>query len=453
MKNRNITYAVLAFLMLASACKKNTPPSVESENGSSGSLINESTGWKKVGTIPFIHAVSAFAGSYAMTPYDLAVVDNQLALLYSEDYKMTGVQGTLTYKVKFTPGSAIPASTSLNRGGWAFCYSTRFIPGTFTPVYMKMEGSNYTVSIYNDDTLLAGNNTDYVTPAIRPINWYSDGGLTMTTPGGSKQAYVLSYTFPNTGNFTVTENVWRLDPTNWKAFDALRLTGGEINQFLVSTEGDKVYFSILKNNPDFVSRTGMEQSFFMLTRQEIPGLNATNFTSANMIIASNVVNDKYTILIGETDSGASLRFSKVHCYQWQKGSTQFTKLYGDLTLPEDIGSSFMSRATIGTRPVDGSDASVKFTPDGTAYMLYNYSSSANAQNGNYTALAIINAQGAKTVGKYANSDYPNGQYQQIGLATCQYYNGAYYAVVHQKREDLFSINDPKFRMEIVKLNP
>ncbi|WP_316791674.1 hypothetical protein [Pedobacter frigoris] len=448
MKNKNIAYAALAVLMLTGACKKNNA-SGEGENASSGSLINESTGWKKVGTIPFIHAVYAFAGSNAITPYDLTVVDNQLALLYSEDYKMTGVQGTLTYKVKFTPGSAIPASIPLKRGGWAFFYSTRFIPGTFTPVYMKMEGSNYTVSIYTDDALIAGNNTDYTTPAIRPINWYGDGGLTMSVPGGNKQAYVLSYTFPNTGNFSVTENVWRLDPTNWKAFDALRLSGGEINQFLVSTEGAKVYFSILKNNPDFISRTGMEQSFFTLTRQEIPGLNAANFTSANMIIASTVVNDKYTVLIGETaPGGAGLGFNKVHCYQWQKGTTQFTKLYGDIALPADIGSSFMSRAAIGTRPVEGADAAVKFTPDYSAYMLYN-----SIQSSKYTALAIVNAQGAKTVGKYATADYPNQQYEQIGLATCQYYNGAYYAVVYQKREDLFSINDPRFRLEIVKLNP
>ncbi|SDL15154.1 hypothetical protein SAMN04487898_115129 [Pedobacter sp. ok626] len=454
MNFKNITYAALAFLIVVAACKKNKNAPDESKNGSSGPLINESTGWKKVGTIPFIHAVSAFAGSYAMTPYDLAVLDNQLALLYSEDYKMTGVQGNLTYKVKFTPGSPIPASIPLQRGGWAFCYSSRFIPGTFTPVYMKMEGSSYSVSIYRDEEgPIAGNNTDYVTPAIRPINWYTDGGLSMTTPGGNKQAYVLSYTFPNTGNFTVAENVWRLDPTTWRAFDAMRLSDGKVNQFLVSTEGSKVYFSMLKNNPDFVSRTGMEPSFFTLARQEMPGLDAANLTSANMIIASNVVNDKYTVLIGETASAGSLGFNKVHCYQWQAGSTQFTKLYGDVAVPEDIGRNFMSRATTGTRPVEGSGASVKFTPENTAYMLYSYSPSNYVQRDKYTALAVVSATGAKTVGKYATADYPNGQYEQVDLGVCQYYNGAYYAVVYQKREDLFSISDSRFRMEIVKLNP
>ncbi len=448
MKNEKIIYVAFAFLMLATACKKGNTPD-KRETGSSDPLIHESTGWEKVGAIPFINAVSAFEGSHGMTPYDLAVVDNQLALLYSEDYKMTGVQGTKTYKVKFTPGDVIPQSTPLQRGGWAFCYSSRFIPGSFTPVYMKMEGSSYMVSIYRDDQgPIAGNNTDYVTPAIRPINWYADGGLTITTPGGDKQAYILSYTYPNTGNFKVEENVWRLDPTNWKAFDALRFSGGEINQFLVSTEGSKVYFSILKNNPAFVSTTGMDPSFFTLTRQEIPGLDAANFITANMIIASNVVGDKYTVLIGETAPGNMLVFAKVHCYQWQKGGTQFTKLYSNISIPEDIGRSFMGRATIGTRPVEGSGASVKFTPEGTAYMLYS-----NVQSGKYTALAIVNAQGVKTMGKYATADYPNGQYEQVDLGVCQYFNGAYYAVVYQKREDLFSIKDPRFRLEIVKLNP
>jgi hypothetical protein len=396
-----------------------------------------------------IRATTGLPGSHAITPYDLAVVDNQLALLYSEDYKLSGLHGHKAYRLKFTPGSTIPASIPLQRGGWSFCYSSRFIPGSFTPVYMKMEGSNYTVSIYTDEQgPIAGNNTDYITPGIRPINWYADGGLTISVPGANKQAYTLSYTFPNTGNFTVAENVWRLDPTDWRGFDALRLSGGEINQFLVSTEGSKVYFSMLKNNPDFVSRTGMEQSFFTLVKQEMPGLNATNFYTANMIIASTVVNDKYTVLIGETVPGNSTIFSKVHCYQWQKGAAQFTKLYGDITLPEDIGRAFMSRTTVGTRPLEGAGAAVKFTPDYTAYMLYS-----SVQGSKYTALAIVNAQGAKAVGKYATADYPNQQYEQIDLATCQYYNGAYYAVVYQKREDLFNIDDPRFRLEIVKLTP
>lgn len=448
---KKITYLLVALLLFAGACKK-SKDAAKNDSGAAW-LINPSTGWEKVGVIPYKGMVLGFEGSHAITPYDLAVVDNQLALLYSEDYKMTGVQGTICYKVKFTPGAAMGESVPLQRGGYSFCYSSRFIPGSFTPVYMKMEGSVYTCSVYSDEEgPIAGSNTDYVTPAIRPINWYPDGGLTMTTPGGNKQAYVLSYTFPNTGNFKVAENVWRLDSTDWRSFDALRLSDGTTHQFLISTKGAKVYFSILENDPDFISTTGMDPSFFMLTRQEIPGLDAANFTSGNMMLASYVANDQYTVLIGESAPG-SVGFKKVHCYQWQKGSAQFTRLYGDITVPEDVGRNLMSRATIGTRPVEGADATVKFTPDGTAYMLYNYSPSNYVQNDRYTALAIINAGGTKIAGKYAAADYPDGQYEQFGLGVCQYFNGAYYAVVYQKREDLYSIKDPEFRMEIVKLTP
>lgn len=448
---KKTTYILLSLLLLAGACKKNKDAA--KDDSGAASLINPSTGWEKVSAIPYKGLVLGFEGSHAMTPYDLAVVDNQLALLYSEDYKMTGVQGTICYKVKFTPGAAMGESVPLQRGGYSFCYSSRFIPGSFTPVYMKMEGSVYTCSVYSDeDGPIAGSNTDYVTPAIRPINWYPDGGLTMTTPGGNKQAYVLSYTFPNTGNFKVAENVWRLDSTDWRSFDALRLSDGTTKQFLISVKGTKVYFSILENNPDFISTTGMDPSFFMLARQEMPGLDAANFTSGNMMLASYVANDQYTVLIGENEPG-SAGFKKVHCYQWQKGSAQFTRLYGDIAVPEDVGRNLMSRATIGTRPVEGADASVKFTPDGTAYMLYNYSPSNYVQNDRYTALAIINAGGTKIAGKYAAADYPDGQYDQLGLGVCQYYNGAYYAVVYQKRENIYSMKDPEFRMEIVKLTP
>jgi hypothetical protein len=85
-------------------------------------------------------------------------------------------------------------------------------------------------------------------------------------------------------------------------------------------------------------------------------------------------------------------------------------------------------------------------------MLYSYWTS-NAPVGKYTALAIVNANGAKTVGKYASVDYPNLQYEQADLGVCQYFDGAYYGVVYQKRETLYSKDDPKFRLEIVKLIP
>ncbi|WP_316833037.1 hypothetical protein [Pedobacter aquatilis] len=451
MKSVRIGQFSLLLLLLISACKKGAFET-EAEKNQSGPLINESSGWKKVGTIPFIGAESALPGSRAITPYDLSVTGNQLALLYSEDYKLYAVQGNKTYKVKFTPGEAIPAPTGLQRGGYAFCYSSRFIPGSYTPVYMKMEGSNYTVTIYQDDSgAIAGNNTDYTTPAVRPINWYGDGGLTMTVGCSGKQAYVLSYAFPAVGNFKVEENVWRLDPTIWRGYDAMRFANGEVNQFLLSVEGSKVYFSILKNNPAFISKTGNEPSFDIITRTEMPGLNAANFTSGNMIIASSLSGDKYTVLIAENAPGNYLSFNKVHCYQWQKGSSQFTKLYGDIAIPEDIGRNLMSKAAIGTRPVEGSGAAVKFTPDGTAYMLYSYSPSNFVQPDKYSALAIMNANGAKSVGKYATADYPNGQYEQLDLGTCQYFNGAYYAVVYQKRENLFNATDARFRLEIVKL--
>ncbi|MCK7559998.1 hypothetical protein MKQ70_35780 [Chitinophaga sedimenti] len=450
---KRITYALFSLLVVATGACTKTKDADKKGEGASGPLISASSGWKKVGAIPFIGAVTGFEGSQAITPYDLSVVDNQLALLYSEDYKLTAVQGTKPYKVRFTPGSAIPASTPLQRGGYSFCYSSRFIPGSFNTVYMKLEGSSYSCFIYTDDAgPIAGSNTGWITPAIRPINWYPDGGLTMTVAGGNKQAYVISYKFPNTGNFAVAENVWRLDPATWRAYDGLRLSDGTTNQFLVSVEGSKVYFSILKNNPDFVSTTGMDPSFFTVMKQEMPGLDAANFTSANMIIASTVVNDKYTVLVGENAPGNYLGFNKVHCYQWQKGATQFTKLYGNIALPEDVGRNFMSRDAIGTRPLEGSGAAVKFTPDGTAYMLYDYSPSNYVQNDKYTALAIINAGGVKITGKYSASD-PGGLYDQIGLAVCQYFDGAYYAVVYQKREIVFTIKDPRFRLEIVKLVP
>ncbi|RYD99409.1 MAG: hypothetical protein EOP54_04100 [Sphingobacteriales bacterium] len=445
---KTLFYPFLILLLFAGACKKTRNNNKNNYNNSS--LIPSSSGWTKVASIANLKAVSGLPGGYAMTPYDLAVVDGQLALLYSEDYKLSGVQGHRVYKVKFTPGGTLPASIPLQRGGWNFSYVSRFIPESFTTVYMKLNYTNsiYEALIYTDDAgPIAGNNLGYSTPGIWPINWYADGGLTMSVrdagPANGNLAYTFSYTFPNPGNFQVEVNQWSLDSTSWRTCDALRLSGGAINQLIISEKNDQVYFSIIKQD----ATAPPQHSFSTLLRQEMTELNGAKF-GGNSVIASTVVNDKYTVLVGEVDGTA---ITKVHCYQWQNGSNQFTKLYGDVSVPEDVGRQLMSRATIGVRPIEGADAAVKFTPDGTAYMLFSYVPTNTSDPDKYTALATFNASGTKITGKYTSTN--NGDYEQFGLTTCQYFNGAYYAVVYQKRELIYDIDDPKFRLEIVKINP
>lgn len=455
-------YSIIAFALLAMACSKDDGES-DGNGGSSGALIKEATGWQRVGTVPYTSSTLGFEGSQAMTAYELATVGNELALIYSEDYRLSSVQGNNVFKVKINPANGnLTESTPLQRGGYAFCHSTRFVPGTFTPVYVKISNDNpsfiYTCFVGTEEGgFIAGNNLGGLFP-IAPINWYADGGFTMSIKGSAANGNIsdaLSYTFPNSGNFTVTENQWSLDPTRWIQTSALRLSGGEVNEFIVSYEGNKLYFSIIKDDPSYVPTNGVQHDFFIQARQEIPGLNAANFLSGNIIIASNVVNDKYTVLLGEVGNGPNQYqiVKKVHCYQWQKGSTTFTKLYDDVNVPEDVGTNLMFRTTIGTRPIIGNGAPVKFTPDGTAYMIYNYSPSNYVQNDGFTALATINATGTKILGKYAAADYPDGFYDQVGLGVCEYYNGAYYAVVFQRRETIYAYDNSKFRMEIVKLQP
>ncbi len=457
---RTKIHSIVIVALLAMSCSKDEGGD-NGGGGTSGSLLGSAAGWEKVGTIPFSAGILGFEGSHAMTPYDLASVGNELALIYSEDYKMTGVQGNNMFKVKFAPGAGnITGATPLVRGGYAFCTSTRFIPGSFNPVYLKIDNNNssntYICSVGTEDGgFIAGNNLGYSAP-IAPINWYPDGGLTMSlkwTAANGNISDALSYTYPNSGNFEVTEDQWSLDPTHWIQTSALRLSGGEINQFIMSYDGSKVFFSIIKNDPSYVPTTGVQHNFFMLARQEMPGLDPSAL-GGNSIIATNVVNDKYTILIGEAGNGSGVYpvIKKVHCYQWQKGSKAFTKLYGDVAVPEDVGANLMFRNMVGERPVIGLGAPVKFTPDNTAYMLYNYSPE-SGQNAGYTALATINGTGTKVLGKYAAADHPDGSYDQVGLGVCEYHNGAYYAVVFQRRESLYEFDDPKFRMEIVKLVP
>lgn len=447
---KKVFYPFLVVLSLfIVACKK-------TDSGNNGTddktaLIPSSTGWTKVASIANLKAVSGLPGGYAMTPYDLAVVDNQLALLYSEDYKLSGTQGHRVYKVKFAPGATIPASTPLQRGGWNFNYISRFIPESFITVYMKVNYVNsfYEALIYSDETgPIAGNSMGYYSFQIWPVNWYADGGLTMSIkdggPANGNYAETITYQFPNTGNFTVNDNQWGSDSTKWRTCDALRLSGGEINQLIVSDKDGKVYFSIVKDNP---AASGVNPNFHMVLRQEMTALNGASF-GGNSILASKVENDKYTVLVGESNGTG---ITKVHCFQWQKGANEFTRLYGNLSVPEDVGRQLMSRATVGVRPIEGADAAIKFTPDGTAYMLYSYVPTNTSDPDKYTALATFNAAGVKLAGKYTSTSNPD--YEQFGLATCQYFNGAYYAVVFQKREGTYDINDPKFRLEIVKLNP
>lgn len=128
-------YPTLALLVLMSACKKNSDSG--SGGGSAAQLIPATTGWQLVSSVPYQNTVSGLEGQNSMTPYDLTLIGNDLALLYSDNYKLFAVNGHTIMKLKLNNGAVdFRNAIKLNydRGGSAIQLH-HFIPGSFTTIF------------------------------------------------------------------------------------------------------------------------------------------------------------------------------------------------------------------------------------------------------------------------------------------------------------------------------
>jgi len=439
---KKTVYSILALLLLLPACKKSD--NTDTGTGSSAQLIPAATGWQRVCSIPYQNAVSGFAGENAMTPYDLTMVGNELALLYSDDYKMFGVDGHTVMKLMLNNGTvnakANAVKLNYDRGGNAVQVH-RFIPGSFTTISAKF---------LNNECLLydeaggpnAGQNFGSIN-ALPAVRWYSDGSILAGLNDGIHSSASWAYKYPAIGSFNYVVNVWNGDSTSNVLSSPMKLTDGRVYDLVFSKRNGTMYFSVIKNLN--APQAGSAPNYEMICRNAVPDLDPGKSYS---IVTSDVQGDAQTILLAEVGyTGGNPSYSRLIAFRWQKGTTTLEKLYNVAIPDANLGQNILELTTNTSFANE-----IRLTPDGSAYFLRAYLSS-QAPTADYTSLVIINKNGIKEIGKIHHAEMESIKRTQFGLHCCRYFNGAYYAIVHPMEEYEYDIHTPEFRIELVKITP
>jgi len=453
----NFKQFLLTMFIAASfaACKK-SGGAAGGDAPAPGDMLLSNTGWEKVATIPYQKSTLGIQGFNAMKAYDLTKVGNDIAILYSEDYRFQTNLSSNYFKVKYTPGQGlgkpVAASFTYVQTGSEATQCLRFVPGTYNAFNTIFATPNYywQADVYHDgNTHPAAQNLGLLNQVFN-ARWAANGSLFMgqIVPNFNGST-TWHYTYPASGNFTVINNQWRNDPTTWLATAPVQLADGTFNDFVLSKKGAEYYFSIIKNTSATPPVTD-GANFQTIVRSVIPDLEA------QAIISTESTDDQFTILLGTFGRNAAndVTLSKLAAYRWKKSTNIFEKLYSNVSVSPELYRALVVPDPAGDipGPLGPYRANpVRFLPDGTAYLLYEYVNPSNSDD-RYTAVATINAKGSQILGKYAKSAFQNNFYFQFGITACRYLNGAFYAVVAPKNEQVYGYDDAHFRAELIKLN-
>lgn len=434
-------YVILVITTFLQSCIKHNDSTPGNTGTKSSTLLPASTGWQTVSTIPFMQPAAGLPGSYAITPYDITYNNGQLALLYSEDYKLSGVDGHNIFKLKLTNGRVDAKNTAvqLNYGRFQNAKPVyHFIPGSFTTVSAQFDNND--CYIFDGVTGIIGSANFGNAQPIYTMHYYEDSSILMGLIDSKTISAAWHYTYPQIRNFTYVTNEWSSDTTFWLHSTAFKLSDKKLYDLVLSTKGNRMYFSVIRNKQP-IPVSG-KPNFDIICRNIVPGLDAAK---QYVLLATDIHDDMETVLLGEMVDDGNSYLTKLHCFRWKKGSSTLEKLYSDISINREISDAMLFSG------VNTSQANeIRFLPDGTAYVLWQ-NLSAQGLTGPTTALYTINSAGVKEHGRIDNKiigDQMNGQFL---LRCCRYFNGAFYAVISPASEYYFDHTKPEFRAELVKL--
>jgi hypothetical protein len=454
-------YLFFALLLLAGACKKDkkSDENINTEN----LLIDPATGWKRVAVIPFDDLTTARGSSpyNRMKGYDLQKVGAQFAVLYAQHsldlnnrlaadwFFKALVSENATVKPEKISFGAFSSNGSGNAGPYGgYTFYAQFIPNTSVPVFTGMDYTNhYMVLVDKTGKTIAGApSSNYPQFYYTPEGEFLAGSLNR-----GDASFLWHYKNPPNpiGDFSYSFRPVTIDGN--KRLFTIPIKGGDggyyefalcnkngLNTFMATRcREDRVYgatppnYEIVDSGP----LAGMPQSGLPADNL-IPITYDYNSTTGELTF----VFEDYLRIPTEVDN----RYKNLYAYRWKQGS--LTKLWQTSAIENDavLQSALTSYSNINRL----NDWRLK--ADGTLYLMDVVQSGVPQSTDAALKLWEVNGSGIKVI---STLSYGQTLQKEYSISTCRYIDGAYYALAYPTGDSKYSIGDPHYHMELIKLNP
>ena len=430
--------SLLCILTCILSCKKSSNDP-KSQSDSYSALVDESSGWKRVGMVKNTYSNVDQNANCDMTPYDLSFNNGKIQVLYSEDKYENGDKYPKYFKADCKVGD-FGMVTNIDKFPFfaiqPYQLRTRpfFIPGSFNTETLTF---SHEPTIVYDEVVLWDENASQITK----INPYCDLSYNIKplANGDLLGGDVNNSNIGELDYYNKATNKWTYinqssgDTQYLITYVPIKIEDGTLLAFRLYTLGKSSFMSMA----DFDFKANYPTPFYKTRFKESHpeynpnGLASNNFTPAYptevKVIASNYESGKFAVVLMERDINKSSY--TLSSYIWNYGDKSFKKVYSNLPITRELGDySRNHKLDVGV------------TMEGTFYSLVN--------DGNHYYLDLTSSEGEKKYG-IVPTYIASANYAPF-LRCLRYFNGEYYAVATPFYAGYSYIGQ---HLDIVKLKP
>lgn len=453
---KKIIYPVFTLLLFAGSCKKDTDG--DGIKSTKDLLTDPATGWKTVGIIPFDELTTGRGTTpyNSMKGFDLQKVGGQFAVLYSQhSLDLSNRLKSDWFFKALVSENATAQPEKINFGAFSsgpyanYTFYAQLVPNTSTAVFTGVDYNyNHTVLVDNTGQIIAGTPSRIATFRYLPDGEFIAGGGGF----GSRETYLWHYKNPPDpiGDFNYTFRPSTVDDNKRLFIIPIKGADGNYYEFSLCTKNGATTFLTTRCRED--RAYGATPPNYEITDfGTVPNMAQSGLPTDNLILLTYDYNsatgeltfvfEDYLRIPTEVDN----RYKNIYAYRWKQGS--LTRLW-QTALDADADVDFINAIQVFGNKNMLNEWRLK--PDGTFYLL-GYIQSNRPQNADPAIkLWEVNNSGIKVL---SSITYEQTIQKSFEISTCRYIDGAYYALAYPTGEYVYSIGDPHFHLEIVKLNP
>lgn len=436
---------ILIVLGILHSCKEESIEPL-SQNDSDNWLLDPSTGWKHVMTIPYEKDPAAREGIDWLTAYDMTQIGDEIGVLYSANYYLES-KGPVRqfYKVKFKENeSNVSGGTKLKVIGTSTrtTFHSQLIPNSLIPVFTNFAGTEMVELIDENDSRMGMLLTEHA----KEINYHytANGNFLGAGLDNTYTSHFWNTQYPQ-AVFSIPDIPTAKDRGSFKTAIVipLKLSDGNYYSVSVGKEGVMTRCQILKLYPE--KNYHIEINYAVVYEGELSGIPAANLRSPSQsLVTYSLLDDVLTFVLADFDEINNPKINKLHCYRWNMITNSFSTLW-----ESDAVDLNFSKGILDNKHTEYKYRENRLTPDGTFYTLFTKEKFSEPNVGTqYTILYTVNSEGIRESGRldelYGNS---------VVITTCRYIKDTYYALIYPWENYVLKNGDAKFHLEVVKLDP